>query len=88
MEIVRGRVAQWITDLDLSNRQMLAAYLASKNDHLGLIKACERDASVVGFNGQTVRRWVKAIAAEDDSECDDVPEKRNGPFDFWRRSFK
>ena len=58
---------------------MFAAYLVCQNDHLEITKTCERAASVVGYNGQTVCRSVTSIAADNESDCEDVREKQNGP---------
>ena len=58
---------------------MFAAYLVCQNDHLGITKACERAASVVGCNAQTVRRWLTSIATDNESDCEGVREKQNGP---------
>ena len=44
-------------------------------DHESVRKSCVRR----WLQRKTVRRWVTSIAADNESNCEDVREKQNGP---------
>ena len=75
MEVVSERVDDWMRDLAGTNRMMFAAYLVRQFLHLGITKACQKAAALLGCSGATVRDWMGHIA-EGGEACEE--ERKRG----------